>query len=61
MLQGWKTLIFGAVVTILGGLQAADVAQFVPEHWVGVVMGFIGVVIMILRVLTTTPVGEKTE
>jgi hypothetical protein len=57
-MQGYKTLIFGALVTALGAIQATDLATIVPEAWIGVVMGAIGVAVMVLRAMTTTPVGQ---
>ena len=59
MLTGYKTLIFGAIVTFLGGIQASDLATIVPEQWIGVVMAGIGVVVMALRAITNTPVASS--
>lgn len=55
-MKGFKTLIFGALVTLLGSLQAADIAQIVPAEWTGLVMAVIGAVTMALRTVTSTPV-----
>lgn len=57
-MKGFKTLIFGALISALGGLQAADIATIVPQEWVGAVMGLIGVAVMVLRTITNTPVGS---
>lgn len=59
MLTGWKTLIFGAMVTALGALSAADLVPFVGEEWGDVAFAVVGVIIMALRVVTTTPVFTK--
>lgn len=56
-MQGFRTLAFGALVTILGGLQASHVATIVPAEWTGVVMAGIGTLVMVLRALTSTPVA----
>ncbi len=58
-MQGWKTLIFGALITLLGGIQAADIAVIVPEQYQGIVMSVIGVIVMFLRTITTTPIGKS--
>ena len=57
--KGWWTIAFGALITMLGGLTAADLVPYVGETWAGVVIAAIGVVIMALRVITNTPVGSK--
>lgn len=58
-MQGWKTLIFGALITFLGGLQAADFAAIVPQEYVGIVMSVIGLAVMGLRAITKTPVTKS--
>lgn len=57
--KGWWTIIFGALVTMLGGLTVADLVPYFGEEWAGIVISAIGVVIMALRVITNTPVGSK--
>lgn len=56
-MKGWKTVIFGGLVTILGGLQATDIATIIPPQYTGLAMSVIGLIVMGLRALTTTPVG----
>ena len=58
-MKGYRTLIFGALITLLGGIEAADLAHVVPEQWNGVVLAGIGLVVMVLRTLTNTPVLSK--
>lgn len=55
-MKGWKTLVFGALIAALGGIQAADLAGIVPESMIGFVLGAIGLAIMGLRAITNTPV-----
>ena len=55
-MKGIKTLLFGAIITALGGIQAADLATIVPDQFIGIVMAGIGMVVMFLRTITTTPV-----
>lgn len=59
MLKGWKTLLFGGLITMLGGIQATDLATIVPAQYTGVALGAIGVIIMALRAITDTPVATK--
>lgn len=58
-LKGWRTIIFGAAIAALGAIQAADIAQVIPNEWVGVVMSVIGAVIMILRSMTDSSIGKS--
>ena len=58
-MKGFKTLIFGALIAALGGIQAADLANIVPEPYIGLVMGAIGLAVMGLRAITSTPVGSS--
>lgn len=58
-MKGWKTLIFGALITLLGGIQLADIAVIVPEQYQGIVMSVIGVIVMFLRTITRTPIGKS--
>lgn len=57
-MKGFKTLIFGAVITFLGGIQAVDLAGIVSPAYTGMVLAAIGVVVMGLRMFTTTAVGQ---
>lgn len=59
-MKGLKTLLFGALITALGGIQATDLATVVPEQFVGIVMAGIGMIVMFLRTITNTPVLKDT-
>lgn len=59
MLSGWKTLIFGAIISFLGSIQAVDLATIIPPQYTGAALAFIGVVVMVLRAMTTTAIGVK--
>lgn len=61
MLKGWKTLIFGGLITMLGGIQAADLATIVPAQYVGIALAGIGAIVMFLRSVTNTPVASSTK
>jgi hypothetical protein len=61
MFQGWKTVIFGALLALGGFLQGVDWASLIPNdaQTVGWITSAIGVVVVALRFLTSTPVGNK--
>jgi hypothetical protein len=56
--KNWRTLIFGALLVLLGGVQAADLATILPEAWTGVGMAVIGAIVVLLRSLTSGPAGS---
>lgn len=58
-MTGWKTLIVAALVTIVGALQGLDVAALIPEspQAAGWIVTGLGVVMGVLRFMTSTPVG----
>ena len=58
-MKGWRTILVGAVVTMLGMLTVTDFIPWVGETWSGVAFAMVGVAMMALRVVTNTPVGEK--
>lgn len=58
--KGWKTLGIMGLFTALGLLQQADWAQLVPPQYVGLAVATVGAAGMILRAITTTPVGAKS-
>ena len=57
MLKGYRTLIFGASLAVLGFLQTVEWIEFVSEGYVGLVLAGIGAAIMALRAISTTPLG----
>jgi hypothetical protein len=59
-LKGWRTVVFGLLVTALGALEmlnAVDITPLLPEGKAGSVMALVGLVTIVLRVITTTPLG----
>ncbi len=60
-MKGWKTLGFALAVAVVGVVQAFDWATVIPDSasWKGVALLTISAVVAGLRVMTTTPVGEK--
>lgn len=59
-MKGLKTFLVGALITFLGGIQAADLAEIVPAEYTGIVLSAIGVVVMVLRAITNTPIFKDT-
>lgn len=60
MLQGWKTLIFGVGVAVVGVLQTFDFSTVISDpKVVGYITTGIGVAVIVLRTLTSTPVGTS--
>lgn len=65
-LEGYKTLTFNTLKVVFGALIAAgimdmDQQQAILEHLDGIIGGFLvieGIVSVILRKLTTSPMGK---
>lgn len=55
-MKGYKTLIASALITIIGGLQQIGVIDLIPEHFQGVAIALLGLVMAGLRMVTTTPI-----
>lgn len=58
-MTGLKTFLFGLAVTIFGALEGFDFTAYLGSEKAGYVTGVIGVIIMILRYLTTTPIFKS--
>ena len=58
-MKGWKTLIFGAALAVFGVMESFDWTSVVSEGTAGYIVTGIGVAVMVLRALTTTPVLKK--
>ena len=61
MLTGYKTVIAGAIITVVGALQGLDWASLLPGNpqAAGWVVSGIGIVMTVLRFITNTPVGGR--
>ena len=57
--KGWKTLVASLAIAVVGVLQATDWTTVVPPDKVGPVRVGIGVLMAVLRVVTSGPVGGK--
>jgi hypothetical protein len=65
-LKGWRTLLFGAAVTlastaldILNALQLVDITPLLPPEHALKIIALIGVVTIALRMITTGRVGHR--
>ena len=65
-LKGWRTVIFGGVVTlagaaldILGAFQLVDISPLLPPEHALKIIAVIGIVTVALRLVTTGRVGSK--
>jgi hypothetical protein len=65
-LKGWRTLIFGSLVSVAGAaldildaLQLVDITPLLPPDHALKIIAAIGVVTIVLRLVTTGRVGSK--
>lgn len=58
-MKGWRTLAIMGAIALVGILQQADWATLVPPQYVGLALAIVGGLGAALRIITTTPVGEK--
>jgi hypothetical protein len=58
-IQGWRTLAFFLATTVVGALQSFNWVQILPANsqMAGTIVAVIGVIGMVLRSITTTPIG----
>lgn len=61
MFKGYRTIILAIFLTILGVLEAADLTPFLPTEWKPYAPIFLPMIFGVLRLITTTPVGQKDE
>lgn len=64
MVKGYKTVIVGALVALLGFLETFDVTNIlglIPDQYDPLVVSGLGFLMVLLRLITTSPVGKKPE
>jgi len=61
MLKGYRTLILAIVLTTVGILETLDWVSILPPEYKSYALIMIPVVFGLLRVITTTAIGEKEE
>lgn len=59
-MNGFKTMIVALLITIFGALEAFDFTTYLDGDTAGYVTTGIGVVMMILRAVTKSPVFKNT-
>ena len=61
-MKGWRTLGFALLVAVGGVVQTFNWASVIPQDktWSGLAMVAVAAVVAALRVITTTPIGEKS-
>lgn len=59
-IRGWRTLASNGLVAFLSVLELAEVLAVLPGEWLPWFMLGLAMTNMLLRWLTTTPVGRAT-
>lgn len=60
LLRGYRTLILSAAIAALGFLQAFDFTQIISNpRTIGIILIIIGVLVAVLRAITTTHIGDN--
>jgi hypothetical protein len=60
-MKGFKTIFAAAAISIVGLLQQYGAIDLVPEQYRGLALAGVGVVMAGLRLITTTPVGNRSS
>lgn len=58
LLKGQRTRLFATLIMILGVVETYA-REVIPDDWQGLILMLIGISVIILRQITTTPPGEK--
>lgn len=58
-MKGWRTLLFAAIVAVLGAVETFDWATVIPQQFVGIALMAIGILVGYLRKITNTALGEN--
>jgi hypothetical protein len=60
-LKGYRTLIISAAIAVVGALQGLDWISLLPANprAAGWAVTVLGIAMMVLRAITTTPVATK--
>ena len=59
MFKGWKTILWNVANSVLLAIEAANTTYGIPEGYDTVWIGVFIVGNIVLRLLTTTPVGVR--
>jgi len=58
--QGWKTIVFGIMLVLLSLFTNEEMVAYMSEYMPWLV-GSIGVIVLILRTLTKSPIFKKED
>jgi len=58
-MKGWKTIIANGMLLLASLLEGFDVINISEADQSTIVLGIVAVVNIVLRLVTTTPVGKK--
>ena len=65
-LKGWRTVIFGAAITVAGAaldilnaLQLVDITPLLPPEHALKIIAVIGIATVVLRMITTGRIGRR--
>lgn len=56
--KGYRTQFFGVLLAVLGVIQQYT-REVVPDDWQGLVLMTVGILVVVLREITTTPPRQK--
>jgi hypothetical protein len=62
--RGWRTVLVGSAAAVLGildALHAVDITPLLPEGRAGAVMAILGLAMIVLRLITTGPLGNALD
>ena len=56
-----RTMWFATMLTVFGAVQTylPSFSVLIPAHWYGPIFGGIGIIVAVLRYVTTQPLSEK--
>ena len=58
-IKGYKTAVVGALIAVLGCLEALEWTNLVPDGYAGATIAIIGFVMLGLRAMTTTAIYKS--
>lgn len=58
-MKGYKTILAAIAVIVMGALEQFDVTSIIPDQYDGLALAVVGLVMAGLRLITSTPVGNK--
>lgn len=58
-MKGFKTILAGAAVGLLGILEGLDITAIIPDKYDELALAVVGALMVFLRLVTSTPVGKS--